>query len=106
MAGPLELRSSVSKAPTLKKLPVGSTLTPMPSKMTRDEARAFAARWEQVAAAEREELRATTIERKFAQLTALMESARALGWETTDQGEVEEVRVRWNRLAELHKARG
>lgn len=78
----------------------------MPSKMTRDDARAFAARWEQVAAAEREELRATPIERKFAQLTAMMESARALGWKTSDRREVQSVRARWKRLAELHKRRG
>jgi hypothetical protein len=90
----------------LKKPSIESTLACMPSKMTRDEARAFAARWEQVAEAEREELRATPIERKFAQLGALMESARALGWKTTDRREVEAVRVRWNRLAELHKSRG
>jgi hypothetical protein len=78
----------------------------MTSKMTRDEAQAFAARWEQVAAAEREELRATPMERKFAQLGALMESAKALGWKTTDQREVEAVRVRWNRLAELYGSHG
>lgn len=90
----------------LKKPAPGSTLTGMASKMTRDDARAFAARWEHVAEAEREELRATPIERKFAQLAALMESASALGWETTDRREVEAVRVRWSRLAKLHNGRG
>jgi hypothetical protein len=75
-------------------------------KMTSEEARAFAARWERVAEAEREELRETPMDRKFAQLEAMMESARSLGWETTDLAEVEAVRARWNQLAELHWARG
>lgn len=74
--------------------------------MTKEEARAFAARWAQVAEAERDELRATPIERKFAQLAVLMESARALGWATTDPGEVEEVRMRWNRLVEIYRKHG
>jgi hypothetical protein len=74
--------------------------------MTSEEARAFAARWEQVAEALREELRATPMERKFAQLAALMESARALDWKTTDHAEVEAVRERWNQLASLYRDRG
>ena len=71
--------------------------------MTSEEARAFAARWKLVADEERRELRATTLEQKFAQTAALMESARALGWETTDAAEVEEVRARWNRLRALYQ---
>jgi hypothetical protein len=74
--------------------------------MTSEQARAFAARWQQVAEAEREELRTASMERKFAQLAALMESARALGWETTDKVEVEAVRMRWNQLAERFRSRG
>lgn len=74
--------------------------------MTSEEARAFAARWEQVAEAEREELRATPMARKFAQLAAMMESARSLDWKTTDLAEVEAVRRRWTELADIYLARG
>lgn len=70
--------------------------------MTSEEAKAFAARWHLVADEERRELRAMTLEQKFAQLAALMESTRALGWETTDPAEVEEVRARWNRLRAIY----
>lgn len=70
----------------------------MARKMTREEARAWAARWALVAEAEREELQATPMEKKFAQLAAMRESAQALGWATTDPREVEEVRARWARL--------
>jgi hypothetical protein len=59
-----------------------------------------------VAEAEREELRATPMERKFAQLAAMMESAQALGWATTDPREVEEVRARWMRLRVHYAGRG
>ena len=84
--------------------PDSGTLRPVRRKMTGEEARAFAARWEQVAEAEREELRATPIERKFAQLAAMMESARALDWKTTDLAEVEAVRRRWNQLTDIYRA--
>lgn len=70
--------------------------------MSPEEAKAFAARWKLVADAEREELRATSLEQKFAQLSALVDSARALGWATTDPAEVDEVRARWNRLAAIY----
>jgi len=64
------------------------------------EARAFVDRWRLVAEAERDELRRTPMKSKFAQLAALMASARALGWETTDPAEVEVVRARWAHLRE------
>ncbi|MCK6552129.1 hypothetical protein L6R52_40235 [Myxococcota bacterium] len=73
----------------------------MSRRVSRPEARAFAERWALVNDMERAELRAASLEQKFAQLAAMMESARALGWETTDPREVEEVRARWNRLAAL-----
>lgn len=75
----------------------------MSRRMTSEEARAFAARWALVAEAEEEELRATPLERKFAQLAALMASARALGWETHTPEEIDEVRARWNRLAKVYR---
>jgi hypothetical protein len=73
----------------------------MDPRLTREEARAFADRWRLVNEAEAAELRATPLDRKLAQLAALMTSARALGWETTDEAEVEAVRARWNRLRAL-----
>lgn len=77
----------------------------MVPKMSREDAKAWAARWALVAEAEQAELRATPMERKLAQLAAMMESARALGWATTDPVEVEEVRARWNRLAAHYACR-
>lgn len=68
---------------------------------TRD-ARAFVERWALVAEAEREELRRQPLEEKLAQLAVLVESARALGWETTDDAEVEGVRRRWCALVAKH----
>lgn len=68
-----------------------------------EAARAFASRWRLAAAAEREELMRTTLAQKLAQLSSLMESARALDWKTTDPREVEEVRARWNRLATIYR---
>lgn len=78
-------------------MPKGHTPTPL----TRDAAQAYAARWQYVANAERDELRMTPMGQKFAQLSALLESARALNWETTDPTEVDVVRARWNRLWNL-----
>jgi hypothetical protein len=68
-------------------------------RLTPKAATAFAARWQLVADAERQELQSTPLQRKLEQLAALMVSARALGWETTDAREVEAVRTRWLRLA-------
>jgi hypothetical protein len=77
---------------------------PVPARrMTPAEGRAFAARWELVAEAERKELRATSMEQKLAQLEALMISAASLGWATTDPAEVDAVRARWNRLVALYR---
>ncbi len=73
--------------------------------MNPEDVKAWAARWALVAEAEREELRATSLEQKFTQLAAMMESARALRWATTDPDEVDEVRARWKRLA-AHYAAG
>ncbi len=72
-------------------------------RLTPAEASAFTARWQLVADAEREELRSTSLVQKFAQLAALMASARSLGWATTDPAEVDAVRARWNRLVALYR---
>lgn len=77
--------------------------SPTHRRMTPEEGRAFAARWQLVADAERDELRRTPMEQKLAQLAALMESARSLGWQTTDPAEIEAVRARWNRLVALYQ---
>lgn len=72
-------------------------------RLSSSEARAFVRRWELVAAAELTETRQQSYEEKLAATSALMESARALGFETTDANEVEGVRDRWRRLVERHR---
>ena len=69
--------------------------------MDPEDLRAFAKRWQQVAARERQELRSTSPLRKFEQLAALMESAIRFDWKTTDAAEIEAVRERWKRLQVL-----
>jgi hypothetical protein len=70
--------------------------------MTREEARAYLARWRLVNAREREELRAAAPEAKLRQLAALMESVDALGWrDVLAQGE-DEVRERWGQLRKAY----
>ena len=66
--------------------------------MDKATAREFVARWKAVNEAEREELRATPIAVKFAQLDALTRSARVLGWRMGTDEEDAEVRSRWVRL--------
>ena len=73
----------------------------MATEMTRDDGKAFAERWKLINDAEIEELRRTPIEVKFQQLAALMASARTLGWQTTDEAEVNRVRERWCRLRRM-----
>jgi len=70
----------------------------MKTKMTKADAAAFSARWKIVNDAERMELRATTMRRKFRQLAALMASVDKFGWVEPLAQEESEVRVRWNRL--------
>lgn len=71
--------------------------------VTRRQAQAFVARWALVADAERKELRQQSMREKLAQLSALVESARALDWSTTDPDEIEGVRRRWCRLAASYR---
>lgn len=73
-------------------------------RLAPSEARAFVRRWELVAEAELSEARAQTLEEKLAAVAALMDSARRLGWSTTDPTEVETVRERWRRLVDHHRA--
>jgi hypothetical protein len=76
----------------------------MKSRLTKAEAQAFRKRWEAVNAAEREELRATPMARKFQQLTALMASVSQIGWVDKLAEEETEVRDRWNQLRRILSA--
>ncbi len=68
--------------------------------MNADEIRAYKKRWEMVAEVEREELARMSTAQKFADLAMLMGVARALDDSTERDDEVEQVRRRWNLLAE------
>lgn len=68
--------------------------------MNADEIRAYKKRWEMVAEVEREELARMSTAQKFADLAMLMGVARALDDSTDRDDEVEQVRRRWNLLAE------
>jgi hypothetical protein len=72
----------------------------MKRRMTKEEAKAWKARWERVNAAEREELRATPPEVRLRQLGTLMEWARVFGWTDALTAGEQEVRARWKRLRE------
>ena len=66
--------------------------------LTKDMANAFRDRWKLVNAAEREELRRTSLSKKLQQLSSLMLSVKDLGWhKALSEGE-SELRERWNRL--------
>lgn len=66
--------------------------------MTPDTAVRFLARWRLVNDAEIAELRATPIETKLRQLSALMASVTALGWHDALDADTDAVRERWRRL--------
>jgi len=68
--------------------------------VSADDLRAYKKRWEVVAEVEREELDRLSPAQKFADLAMLMGVARALGSPTDREDEVEQVRRRWNLLAD------
>lgn len=70
--------------------------------MSRAEGEAFKARWAMVASAERDELRATSMDKKLRQLVALMASVTELGWDEALAAEEIEVRERWRRLRQAY----
>lgn len=70
----------------------------MKNRIAKSEALAFKMRWEMINDAEREELRHTSLVRKFSQLVALMSSVEELGWAKALTAEDKEVRERWNKL--------
>ncbi len=71
------------------------------NRLTKGEVQAFRKRWEIVNAAEREELGSTPISQKFRQLSALLMSARKLGWTEALGVEEDQVRERWAKLREM-----
>jgi len=66
--------------------------------LKKAEAQAFKKRWKTIIAREREELAATPVVHKFFRLTALLTSARNLGWMDAQEEEEGQVRYRWARL--------
>ncbi len=70
--------------------------------MTRDDGEAFKARWAMVGAAERDELRATSMDKKLRQLAALMASVAKLGWDEALAAEETEAREQWRRLRQAY----
>lgn len=70
----------------------------MTTKLNKADVRAWMERWKVVNELEREELQSTPIEAKFRRLGILMHTARALGWKTSTQSEIDTVRSRWLRL--------
>jgi hypothetical protein len=66
--------------------------------ITREEAQAYLRRWELVKEVEADELRHTTMETKFRQLSALMASRHLFAKESAREAEVKIVRERWARL--------
>lgn len=73
--------------------------------MRPEDIRAYKKRWELVAEVDRQALRRMTLSQKFADLAALMETARTHGWETHTPEEIEAVRARWNLLVERWRER-
>ena len=74
-------------------------------RLSKKEAQAFRRRWNEVNAAEREELRQTPIAHKLRQLAALASTAESFGGaKDSDKGEAEVWR-RWKRLREVLGAR-
>ncbi len=68
------------------------------NRMTKQQAAAWKQRWQRVEEAERHELQTMSLELRWRQLVAMFDSARALGWATTDETEIEQVRARWAKL--------
>ena len=70
--------------------------------MNADDLRAYKQRWELVAEVERQELERMSPAQKFADQAMLLGVARALGGSTDEDEdeETEQVRRRWNLLAE------
>lgn len=70
----------------------------MTPKTTKAEARAWLDRWRLVNESEIQEIRAASIDTKFRQLAAMMQTAIVLGWATSTPEEIDAIRRRWVRL--------
>lgn len=57
-------------------------------------------RWDLVALAQRDELRAMTVEDKLAQVASLMASAKAMGWAAALQEGDQVIWMRWQAIRE------
>jgi len=73
-------------------------------KIPKAEAKAFKKRWERVNAAQRHELRQTSLSKKILQLASLMASVKAMRWDKSLSKEVTAVRNRWKRLRKAYRA--
>ena len=70
--------------------------------MTKAQATTFKTRWARVEAAERDELRATSMDQKLHQLAALMASGAKLGWNEALAAEEIQARQQWQRLRQAY----
>jgi hypothetical protein len=75
-------------------------------RLTGSQAQAYLAHWQAAREAQIEELRATSDELKLRQLAALMLSARALGWFTSDVPETNPAREQWRLLRRAYGVGG
>ena len=67
--------------------------------------REYVSRWQRINALQLEEERRKTPADRLREFFQLMDMAKAMNWETTSPAEVEEVRARWRKLREAHRAR-
>ena len=66
--------------------------------MTKEEALQFKERWAAINQFTIEEARRKTPEQRLAELGALYQFGITIGWPTEESREVEQVRVRWQKL--------
>lgn len=92
-----------SRAATIRLRRAPATDAGVAAKLTTADARLFKRRWALVNAAERDELRRTSLDRRLQQLAALMASARAVGGTHARAADERAVRRRW---AVLRRALG
>jgi hypothetical protein len=67
--------------------------------------REYVSRWQRINALQLEEERRKTPADRLREFFQLMDMAKAMNWETTSPAEVEEVRARWRKLREAHRAK-
>ena len=63
-----------------------------------DTVREYAERWKRVNAFQAEEQRKLTVEQRLQQFFSLRALAKEMGWRTSTDAEILEVRARWLRL--------